>query len=352
MRFPHLVRTITLLAAFGFIPSLAFAQNRPAPNQDYQIVIEDVALPSGPSTDLHLTVFVNEAAPCMGRTVFAGPGFAHTAATFEPFAEALFAGDVAGQVPCRVVALDFPAHGNSPAPAGGTFGILGLNDYVASVEAALAGLPAYGLRPDTVIAHSQGGLVVQMTQQHLVDEGRSLRDAFGVRDVVLLAPVPPAEVAWSFADSGLAVALLGGFATANAELGPHFAIPDAVWPLLFFTEAGFVPSPNMPSGADVTLNGWNAPEPFISALQLVGALGPRPSVDAGIFGEGSGTSLTVVTFERDWIVTPAEGAAVHAHLTGTSGGAITVTGPRAIHDMYVSDPAELLAALAGHVRIR
>jgi pimeloyl-ACP methyl ester carboxylesterase len=352
MRYPGFVRTTFLLAAFSFSAPLAIAQQGPAPREDYSIVVEDVALPSGPSVDLHLTVFVNEAAPCTGRTVFAVPGFAHTAATFEPFVEALFAGDVAGQVPCRVVAIDFPAHGDSPAPAAGTFGFLGLNDYVASVEAALASLPEHGLRPDLVIAHSQGGLVVQLAQQQLVEQGSSLRAAYGIRDVILLAPVPPAEVAWSFGDSGLAISLLGGLFAADPVLGPHFAIPDFVWPLLFFTGPGFTPSPNMPSGTDVTLNGWNAPEPFISALQLVGAFGARASVDAGVFGQGSGTSLTVVTFEHDWIVTPAEGDAVYAHLTGTSGGAIAVNGPRAIHDMYVSDPAELLAALAPHVRIR
>lgn len=344
-----------LLLAF-FVSSLpVFAQG------DDEIVLENVVLRPGVTTDLHLQVFDNESHPCNGRTTLAVPGFAHTAATFAPLTQAIFAGEASGQAPCRVVALDFPGRGDSPVPSGLPFGFLLLDDYVTAVLGALHDLDAKGVHVDSILAHSQGGLVIQMAQQRLIDAGSSLREAHQVRDAVLLAPVPVAQVAWSFADSGIALAILGGFLATDPALGPHFAIPDAVWGPVFFSNLAGIVSPDAPSAADIATFGYNALEPLLAALQLVGALElagfpptPRPGGDMGIFGPGSGTTLKIVAFTQDQIIRPSEGTQLYAYLTGDSGleGFVEVSGAFSVHDMYVSDPAALLAALPTSIRIR
>ena len=348
------------LLAFGTVTAPLLAQDGATIRDDYAIVVEDVTLRPGVTSDLHLQVFVNEDHPCNGRTILAVPGFAHTAATFEPLADALFANTSPGQSPCRVVALDLPGHGESPVPSGLLFGFLMLDDYVTAVLGALEGLDAQAVRIDSILAHSQGGLVIQMAQQRLVSQDSSLRDAHGIREVILLAPVPAAPVPWAFADA--AVGILAGFLVpADPALGPHFALPDAFWGPVFFSDLAGVPSPNTPTAGDVAAKGFNAPEPFLAALQLVGALHlagfpptPRPTVDSGIFGPQYGTALQVITLEQDQIIRPSESAQLYAYLTGDSSGAgvVVIGGPLSVHSMYVSDPEALLAALVGSIRIR
>ena len=325
------------------VPAMAAAQGD-------VIVLEDVAVRAGVTTDVAVTVFEPEGPPCEGRTVLAVPGFAHTAATFEPLAEAMFDASPSGQYACRVLAVDLPGHGESALPEGLTFGDLTLQDYAATLVSVLDRLADEPGGPDTVLAHSQGALVVQLAQQQLVDAGSSLREAFKVRNAVLLAPVPPAQVPWAFADSGVAVGVLQNFVTFDPALGLHAAIPDFVWPVIFFSDLSGALAPAAPSGAQVAAAGYNAPEPLLGALQLVGVVpGGRLGVDAGLFGRRAETMLFVVGFEQDQIVSAAEAAAVYAYLTGDASGAGTVTieGDATVHDIYVSNPEALLDALRG-----
>jgi pimeloyl-ACP methyl ester carboxylesterase len=349
---------IWLLALAIFTPVLA--QDGATIRDGDAIVVEDVALRPDVTSDLHLQVFVNEDHPCDGRTILAVSGFAHTAATFEPLADALFANTSPGQAPCRIVALDLPGHGETPVPSGILFGFLMLDDYVTAVLGALEGLDAQRVRIDSILAHSQGGLVIQMAQQRLVNQESSLRDAYGIREVTLLAPVPAVPVPWAFAKA--AVDILAGFLVLDDPgLGPHFAGSDAAWGPIFFSDLAGVPSPNTPTASDVAAKGFNAPAPFLASLQLVGALElaglpptPRPTVDSGIFGRRHGTTLRIITLEQDQIIRPSEGAQLYAYLTGDSSAAgfVVVGGPLSVHSMYVSDPEALLAALAESIRIR
>jgi len=209
-----------------------------------------------------------------------------------------------------------------------------------------------GLLPKTLLGHSQGGLLIQMTQQALKSRGTDLHQEFGIKDVVLMAPVPGQPISWAFADNALA--LLLPFVAFAPALGTHISIPDAAWPFVFFSDLFGMVVPGAPTPADVAALGYNAPEPLLSALELVGATPfVRPSVDAGLFGPDSQTTLQIVSYEQDTINPPSENALLYAHLTGDSSGAgfAEVSGAEAVHDLHVSDPSTLLNQIAGRINL-
>jgi pimeloyl-ACP methyl ester carboxylesterase len=321
---------------------------------DTDITLQDVVLRPGVTVDLNARVYVDESRPASScgpnQTAVAVNGFAHTAATWEDFAEAMF--DAHPQTVCRLVALDLPGHGGSGLPEGGLpFAFLTLDDYASALLGALDALPAYGIEARSVIAHSQGGMVVQLAQQRLVDAGSSLRASHDIHDVVLISPTMPNGLSWAFAENGTAGLLLSNFLVADDPvLGPHFVIPDALLSVVFFSNLSGQVASGAPDGAEVAARGFNGPEPLLSALQLVGAapFGQRPAIDAGIFGGGSGSQLTIIALEQDQVIRPAEASALYAYLVGRPGGGnrfITVTGAEAVHSMYVSDPEGMVEAI-------
>ena len=325
-----------------------------APAADFDLLLPGVPLRPGVAVDLHARVFVDESRPPSScgpnQTALAVHGFAHTAATWEGFAQALF--DSPPRTLCRLIALDLPGHGGSGLPTGGfPFSFLTLDDYASAVLGALGALPAQGLEARTVIAHSQGGMVVQVAQHRLVSQGSSLRQAHDVREVVLLSPTMPDGLPWAFAENGTAGLLLSNFLVpADPALGTHFAIPDALLSVVFFRNLSGELASGAPDGAEVAARGYNGPEPLLSALQLVGAapFGQRSAIDAGIFSGGNGSQLTVVAFEQDQVIRPAEAAALFAHLArhaSNGNGFVTVSGSDAVHSMYVSDPAAVAGAM-------
>ena len=320
------------------------------PMADAALSFADVALRPGVAVDLHARVYVDEGrdpASCgADKTAVAVYGFAHTAATWAPLAEAMF--DEPSSGICRVVAIDLPGHGGSGLPEGAlAFGDLLLHDYATALLGALDALAAQGVQPRAVVAHSQGTMVVQLAQDRLVAAGSSLRKAYGVQEVALLAPTMPNGLPWAFADNGTAAGLLAGLITGDATRGLYVAIPDFLWPVLFFSDLGGTTVAGAPTAADVASLGYGAYEPLASALQLVGAppFPGRPAVARGIFAGVQGTQLTVVAFEQDQLVRPAEADALFSHLTADRNGHkfSVVGGPRSVHDMFVSSPGELLA---------
>jgi pimeloyl-ACP methyl ester carboxylesterase len=312
---------------------------------DVSLMFDDIALHTGGVADIHVRLFVDEAAPgqscSVHKTAVAVPGYAHTAQTWSAFAEAVFA-NYPSQI-CRVAAIDFPGHGGSPTLAG--FPLLTLDDYASVVLGVIDRLGQQGLEPTALIGHSQGGMVVQIAQQRLVANGSSLRDALGIKEVTLLAPTMPNALPWVFVENGTAAGLIGGFCQPAAPPNcTHVAIPDFIWPFVFFSRfSDGTPVSNAPNGA-----GLNAPEPIIVTLQLVGALPPgRPAIDAGIFSGQHGSQLSVIAFAEDQIVRPGEAAALFAYLTGGNNGGkfAVVEGSESVHDMYISNPAALLRSI-------
>ncbi|ETW93981.1 MAG: hypothetical protein ETSY1_36865 [Candidatus Entotheonella factor] len=339
----------TTIAALFFIPgALALAM----PNTDHNMMIEDVELRPGVEVDIHVRVFVNEDAPCQSRTFFAVHGFAHTANTWRPLAEALFDNNPTGPVVCRVAAINLPGRGNSTLPTNLSYSELLLDDHVTAILATLDGLRLQGVRPRTLVGHSQGGLLLQMAQQRLIDAGTSLRRQFRIRDAILLTSAPPAGIAWDFLESGAAGTIISQFLTNDPALGQVVDIPDAAFPGIFFTDLANNLASGAPTPAQVASRGYNAPEPLSATLQLVGSAPfDRPSVDARIFAPRRGTRLFMATYEQDVLFSPNENAQLYRHLTGDNNERRlqVVNGPETVHDMHLSDPDGLLAAVAGTI---
>jgi pimeloyl-ACP methyl ester carboxylesterase len=308
------------------------------------VTLPGVVLRPGVTADVHYAVYAEKEA-CLGSVVLAVHGVAHSAASWGPFAETVLREGLGGRQVCKLIAVDLPGHGASGLPVGGPkFGSLRLQDYVAVVRASLEQLPALGLQPDTLLGHSQGGLLIQLTQKTLLAGGTSLQ-ALGIGQAILLSSVGPRQVPWEFVDSGAALPILIRFVRVSRTLGLHVSIPDAAWPSVFFLDlTGAVVG--APAPADVAR--YNSRESLTSSLQLIGFGFPRPSVQPGLFSPAQGTGLTVVALENDTIIRPHENTLLFEHLTGqpAGGAVIVVAGPTAVHDMHVADPGALVAAIA------
>lgn len=324
--------------------TLVLALPAAATAAETDVTLPAVPIRSGVTADIHVRLYRSDDPGCVGRTVLAVHGVTHSATSWEPFARRVLALGLGGQTVCTLAAFDLPGHGASGLPVGGPrFGNLRLADDVAVLLGVIPRLAALGAAPDTVIGHSQGGLLIQLAQKVLIKGGSSFA-RLGVAQAILLTSVGPRQIPWEFVDSGAATPVLLRFVRWSRELGLHVGIPDAQWPSVFFLDlTGAVVAP--PSPADVAR--FNAKEPSFSSLQLVGLGLPRPGVPAGAFAPSLGTRLTVIGLENDTIIRPAEQVLLYEHLTGTPAGfeVITVRGATSVHDMHVADPDALLAAL-------
>jgi pimeloyl-ACP methyl ester carboxylesterase len=329
-----------------------------APLVESSIVIDGVALRPGVDTDVHLRVFTNASTPCRSskNTIFAIHGVAHTAATWRPLAQAMFDADRPGRPVCRVVAIDLPGHGQSPGPRGALYGELTADDYVTAILGTASRLRTdHKLRPTTMMGHSMGEMLIQMTQQALLDQGTTLRDALHVEHAIMLAPSLPAALPWATSDSGVAAGFAAIFGISTPELGPHMSVPADFWATVFFQNLAGDVAAGAPSGAQAIASGYVAPESLAAFAQVTGvAPATRPEIDPGIFTEGLGTDLDIITGEQDPFVRPEECAALYAYLTGdeTQAGLTVLLGSNMVHDAHVADPVGWVdAVVASHVSL-
>lgn len=349
------IASILLVASIATVgPSLASDDDdrRGRDDRDFDLMLAAVPLRDGVSADIHLKVFVNEKHRCNANTIVAIHGMANTAATWEPLTEALFVDNPMGRKVCRVIVVDLPGHGESGLPDNLIYSDVTLDDQVRVLVEVLDRLAAMNLHADMLMGHSQGGLIIQLAQQELKNEGTNLRDRFGIKHAVLLAPVPAAPVPWFIADSGLALQLFIdlGLIVLDPVQGLVIYIPDTIWGPFFCSNLQGIPAPGTPSATEVAEKGYNSPESISAASQMIGA--PpfnRIQVDAGIFDEDSGTHLYIVTYEQDQFIRPEEEAALYMWLTGdeTGEGLAVVSGEFTVHNMHICEPESLLNSIAG-----
>lgn len=334
------IATIAASVACFAAPSEAEA----APLVESSIVIDSVPLRAGAETDVHLRVFTNTSKPCQssGNAIVAIPGLMHTAATFRPIAQALFDNDLPGQPVCRIVALDLPGHGESPAPRGILFGDLTADDYATVlVESTRRLRDSSNLRPRTLLGHGLGGMLVQMAQQSLLEQGTSLRDDLHVDHVIILDSSIPAGLPWAAAESGIPGALVNLYGVSTPELGNFVDFSAEFWAKSFFTNMSSEIAPGAPSAAEAVALGYIAPEPLVAFDEICGvAPFARPEVDPGIFTPGLGTDLDLIVNEDDPHMRPEEYAALYEYLTGdeTQARLVVAVGSGMVHSAHVSDP--------------
>jgi pimeloyl-ACP methyl ester carboxylesterase len=355
--------TVFLLLAFSIQAAHAGGPPFPRPPaDDYDLLVDQVELLPGVTSDIHVRVFVNDERPRFGKTVFAIAGWTHTAATWDQYAEALFIHPYRGVRTSRVVAINLPGHGLSTLPTNMPFGYLLLDDYVTAILGALDGLREHGIYPQEVIGHSQGGLLVQMLQERLVDSDSSLFDEYGILRAVLLGPEPPAGIDWQMiAPGGPGDQILETLLVPeDPVLGPHFVTPAEVWQSLWFSNPDYVVSPDAPTAEQIINRGYLAPAPLFGSMQLAGKeieglpYFPRPEVSPGIFGLQSGTLLHVVSYADDTVVLPSEVEEVFDHLICCSWWSrYTLVEAEGgvhdrVHDLHISNPAVIIEAMSEH----
>jgi len=359
----------------------------------YDLVFPNVELRPGVTADINVLVLQNSDRKChnghkgyRGKSITALHGLANTASTWKLLAKELFSDNPIGPEVCRILAINLPGRGYSSLPKGEanlSFGQLTLDDHVQAVIGTLERIRQAGFHPETIMAHSQGGLIVQMVQQALLTDGSSLRAEFEIKKAFLIAPIAPVGVSWYFADPTVSEPVLSPYLTYNLVLGAHVAIPSIPaippdeddkddWQLLFFT----YPYPhglttNAPPLETVVTEGYNSPEPLYASLQLLrleGAgiatvfelkdPGAPQAVDPGIF-DRTGTRLEFVAMSQDsfqafpeQVELGEQEAVLYEYLTNdTKRKRFAVVVPEdadtvdAVHSMYISNPRGLLEAL-------
>jgi pimeloyl-ACP methyl ester carboxylesterase len=318
------------------------------------VYLDGVEMRPGVQADIHLRVLGDGNDDC--GTILAVHGAASNGNSLTGFGAAILAaGDPQdGERVCRFIAMDLPGHGLSSPPTGALLGELGYSDYVAAVVGTLDRLQDRGVQVATLMGHSLGGAVVSLIQQRLVDQGTSLRAAYGVEHVVLLAPgLWPGDSSCALCQNQQIGAVLGQFEVNDPALGLVAEIPPAVFLALVWSKPDGTIATNAPTPAELAVSGIISVESVTALMDALGTpVHPRVNIAPGIFAPDVGTRLDIVSFQQDTLVLPSENEALYQYATGESPshGWMTVDGANAVHGDPVSDPGGLLAAISGFVK--
>ncbi len=318
-----------------------------------------IELRPGVTSYIESIYMLNLSHPSGGKTLLAIPGAGLTASSYRPLVEQLFAAENHSHsgLFSRAVLVDYPGHAGSSLPENDPgadpllFGDMILEDYVATVLGIMDQLEFLQISADTLVGHCMGGTIIQMAQQRLLAQGTDLRRRYGIKDVVLLAPDPPAQVlAWR---SDPASADLSKWTVPNDPVrGTYIKYPAKFVINNMFTNLSGTVVPGAP------VEYFTDPSPIANesmmvTLQLFGKppFPHKPMIDAGIFGSTHRTSLTVVGFSQDRFFTPEGQLGIYKYLTGDPSGGMysgsryfCIDSPDAVHGMYYSNPAALLSA--------
>jgi pimeloyl-ACP methyl ester carboxylesterase len=333
-------------------------------SMDYTILIEDIEFQPGVTIDINVNVYVNENAHNWANhgKIFAIEGMAHTANCLKPLAEELFTNPPQTEIN-EFYAIDMPGRGGSGLPEGEDFLLdeMYIEDYLEVIQGAIAYLNnEMKVFPNTIMGHSLGGLEVILLQNKLIKEGTNLRQKYGIKNAVLLAPGIPAPLDWAYINGGGSAGLYQYIDYFTPEYGTVLNLPYYVWPFAFFTNTCcyFAPDmvPGAPTPAEVLANGYNSIEPAPLLLQVSGAeippglpypYKPRKEAEPNIFRPQHGVQLTIVCDEFDKMMLPEEELALYEYLTGDKKHKrlFEVLGEETCHDTHISNPGSIVELL-------
>lgn len=302
----------------------------------------------GVNVDVQTDVLDNPT-PGPGRTVLMVHGLVHTGNSFRPLANELFCHPPAGGRIKRVLLLNMPGRGGSGLPYGYNavpYGDLTLQDYTAVLIRALVFYSYNNIAPSAVVAHSMGGLVVQMAQETMLQNGSSLKN-LGVNKVTLFGSSSPGNLPDPFLEDGTGLFLLSLYTAQDPNRGNIVSVDPGSFLTFFFTtdlNTSFVPG--TPSPNDVVNLGYKADEAYGAALQTLGTADLRPTVRVNAF-RNKGTTLKVVFGAVDPFNGLEQQKALYKLLTGDQAysGVKIINTPDAVHDQHISNPAAVAPAL-------
>ncbi|HWN69138.1 MAG TPA: alpha/beta hydrolase [Haliangium sp.] len=289
------------------------------------------------------------------QTVLAVHGVMHNALVFQPLGHELLS--KLSNKTKHFYSISLPGHGDttpgsrhgvSGIPGPKLFGQVTLEDYAEALTQVAKQIG----HVHTIVAHSQGGIVVQVAEKLLQLAGSSLQSATQSKTnrIVLLASTTPDEVSWFAADNDYLTPILVnlGAIKTTPQNGTFLSITDMQWRDLFYLD-GTMP---VAGGPDPTTQvprlRTDEPSAAASVSLATGQPGQlhRPSIPANLFAS---FSFRNIAFEADTFLTAADLNGLGNHLKPGSGHILITSqsGAPAIHCALYTRPGALVPYLVG-----
>lgn len=309
-------------------------------------LVFSVTMRAGVTATIRAEILENTDAPS-GSTALFVHGLAHTGNTWKPLAASIFSDATLGSTVHRAVLLNLPGRNGSSYPSGALLGDLTLDDYAAIVIRTLDACATNHTAPSALVAHSMGGLILQVVQEKLLSNSSSLASAYGISKVSVIGSAEPAEVPDQSLEDGNGVGLVEFYSKTNAVEGKHVEVTPYVFVGLFFTDKSQQPVSGTPFPGAVVAYGYKSDESYMASLGAVGTSAMRPSVRSGAFSSSNGTILRVIAGSQDPFSDLGVQKSLYEYLTVDTGdaGFIVITANNAVHDEFIIDPAGVVASL-------
>lgn len=297
-----------------------------------------------------VNVLENPNAP-NGRRVLFIPGLVHAGNAWNPLIREVYYNSTLGPQIRDYIVLNFPGRGGSGVK-GMLLGDLSLEDYSLILAETLKQCSIRGIPPTEIVAHSMGGLVVQLLQENLLSINSNLKKSFGISKVRVVGSSSPKEVLDPLLEEGTGLFLLSLFTIDTGASGLMVSIPvddpsGLSFRGLFFTDYNQQFVLGTPTPQEVVNLGYKSSEPYIAASQTVGTADMRPHVRAKCFSPVQGTNLRVIIGSEDWLSDPNQQKKLYEYLTGdlTDSGLIWINAHNAVHDQMIANPKSLFPLL-------
>lgn len=289
------------------------------------------------STTVHI---LDNSLNTTGQNIVCIHGFAHTSTTYESWFYRTIPLEEFNSEISKVILVDLPGRIKSDVPPKDQFlfGELTLEHYVLFIKQVFDYLQAQGISRDIIIAHSMGAMLIQLFQNQLIGQEKSLSLEYNVKKILLMAPTLPIEISWLYADNGIGMAKMVPYLQTDQNYGTYINLPDKDWIDIFFSNSEGEIITEAPSPSEVISLQYNSIESLTAAAQLLGIDVDRPSIQQNIFNN-KGTTLWIATFSEDpiFIDNPGVHEELYQYLTGDTDNThlITIEKSYAVHDYYI-----------------